>query len=96
MATGPCAAYIADLRTAYDTRADAMMKHAETTFFSAATIGALALAAVIAVQEIALEPTIVEAVAASPVVRLETAEIVGDRAAVGDHAADHDRLALAR
>jgi hypothetical protein len=57
-----------------------MLQYAESTFFGAATIGALSLAAVIAVQEVALEPA-AESFAAAPVVRLQTAEIVGQRPA---------------
>ena len=55
-----------------------MLKQAETTFFCAATISALALAAVIAVQEFAVEPA-AETIAAAPIVKLETAEVVGRR-----------------
>lgn len=66
-----------------------MTRQAETTFFCAATIGALTLAAVIAVQEFALEP-VAESVATAPIVRLETAEVVGARSAT------REQLALAR
>lgn len=55
-----------------------MMKQAETTFFCAATVSALALAAVIAIQEFALEPT-ADTIAAAPIVRLETAQVIGNR-----------------
>lgn len=65
-----------------------MGKQAETTFFCAATISALALAAVIAVQEFALEPA-PETTAAAPSVKLETAE-------VGRRSTTHEQLALAR
>jgi hypothetical protein len=57
-----------------------MLKQAESTFFCAATVGALALAAVIALQEFAVEP-VAESVATAPVVRLQTAEVVGQRPA---------------
>jgi hypothetical protein len=64
-----------------------MGKQAETTFFCAATISALALAAVIAVQEFALEPA-PETMAAAPNVKLQTVE--------GGRSATHEQLALAR
>jgi hypothetical protein len=66
-----------------------MLKQAETTFFCAATISALALAAVIAVQEFAVEPA-AETIAAAPIVKLETAEVVGRRITA------REQLALAR
>jgi hypothetical protein len=66
-----------------------MVKQAETTFFCAATISALALAAVIAVQEFAVEPA-ADTFAAAPILRLETAEIVGLRTAA------REQLALAQ
>ena len=66
-----------------------MTRQAETTFFCAATIGALALAAVIALQEFALEP-VAESIAAAPIVILERAEVVGARSAA------REQLALAR
>jgi hypothetical protein len=65
-----------------------MVKQAETTFFCAATISALALAAVIAVQEFAVEPA-ADALAAAPTLKMETAEIVGLPTAV------REQLALA-
>ena len=65
------------------------MKQAETMFFCAATISALALAAVIAVQEFAVEPA-AETIAAAPIVKLETAEVVGRRITA------REQLALAR
>lgn len=65
-----------------------MGKQAETTFFCAATLSALALAAVIAVQEFALEPA-PGTIAAAPIIKLETAE-------VGRRSATHEQLALAR
>jgi hypothetical protein len=55
-----------------------MLKQVESTFFGAVTVGALALAVVIAVQELAVEPA-AEAFAAAPVVRLQTAVITGQR-----------------
>jgi hypothetical protein len=69
-----------DRRSPPTTEGSRMLKYAESTFFGAATIGALALAAVIAVQEVALEPA-AESFAAAPVVRLQTAEVVGERSA---------------
>jgi hypothetical protein len=66
-----------------------MVKQAETTFFCAATLSALALAAVIAVQEFAVEPA-ADTFAAAPIVKLETAEIAGPPAAA------REQLALAR
>lgn len=56
-----------------------MLKQAESTFFCAATVGALALAAVIALQEFAVEPA-AESVAIAPVAKLQAAEIAGRRA----------------
>jgi hypothetical protein len=53
-----------------------MGKQAETTFFCAATLSALALAAVIAVQEFALEPA-PETLTRAPIVKLETQTEVG-------------------
>lgn len=55
-----------------------MLKQVESTFFGAVTVSALALAAVIAVQEFAIEPA-ADSVAAAPVVRLQTAVITGQR-----------------
>lgn len=56
-----------------------MIKQFETTLFFAATVSALALAAVIGVQEFSASPSVAQAVA-MPTFQLETVEIVGQRA----------------
>jgi hypothetical protein len=63
-----------------------MVKQAETAFFCTATISAFALSAVIAVQEFAIEPA-AETIAAAPIVKLETAEIVGRQTAAREQLA---------
>ena len=57
-----------------------MVSRLETTLFFAATVSALALAAVVGIQEFSVGPTVQQAVAA-PVVKLEAVEIVGERVA---------------
>lgn len=54
-----------------------MTKKLETTLFFAATAGALALAAVVALQEFGVGPAVQHAIA--PVVRLEAVEVIAER-----------------
>ena len=56
-----------------------MIKPFETTLFFAATVSALALAAVIGIQEFSASPAVAQAVT-MPTFQLETVEIVGQRA----------------
>lgn len=55
-----------------------MIKKFETTLFFATTVSALALAAVVGVQEFSAGPAVQQAVA-MPLIKLETVEIVGQR-----------------
>jgi hypothetical protein len=55
-----------------------MIKRLETALFFAATVSALALAAVVGIQEFSAGPTVQQAVA-MPLIKLETVEIVGER-----------------
>ena len=57
-----------------------MIKPFETTLFFAATVSALALAAVIGVQEFSASPSVAQAVT-MPTLKLETVQIVGQRVA---------------
>ncbi len=52
----------------------------ETTLFFATTVSALALAAVVGIQEFTAGPTVQQAVA-MPIIKMETVEIVGQRVA---------------
>ena len=58
-----------------------MVSRLETTLFFAATVSALALAAVVGIQEFSVGPTVQQAVAA-PVVKLEAVQIVAERVAL--------------
>ena len=60
--------------------AQTMVTRLETALFFAATVSALALAAVVGIQEFSVGPTVQRAVAA-PVVKLEAVQIVGERVA---------------
>ena len=57
-----------------------MIKRLETALFFAVTVSALALAAVVGIQEFSAGPTVQQAVA-MPLIKLETVEIVGERVA---------------
>jgi hypothetical protein len=52
----------------------------ETALFFATTVCALALAAVVGIQEFSAGPTVQQAVA-MPMIKMETVEIVGQRVA---------------
>jgi hypothetical protein len=57
-----------------------MTARLETMLFFAASVTALALAAVVGIQEFTVGPSVQQAVAA-PIVKLETVQIVGERVA---------------
>lgn len=72
-----------------------MIKQFETTLFFAATVAALALAAVLGVQEFSASQTVQQAVA-MPLIQLETVEIIGDRAALTAKHRAPEQVALVR
>lgn len=72
-----------------------MIKHFETTLFFASTVAALALAAVLGVQEFSAAPAVQQAVA-MPMIQLETIEVVGDRAALIARHQAPEQVALVR
>jgi hypothetical protein len=57
-----------------------MIKQFETALFFAATVSALALAAVVGMQEFSAGPAVQQAVA-TPTIQMEKVEIVGKRRA---------------
>ncbi|MGH6611620.1 MAG: hypothetical protein ACRECQ_15345 [Burkholderiaceae bacterium] len=57
-----------------------MITKIETTFFFATTVGALALAATIGLQELSAGPAVQQAITA-PIIRLEPVQIVAERPA---------------
>lgn len=57
-----------------------MIKKFETTLFFATTVAALALTAVVGIQEFSAGPAVQQAVA-MPIIKLEPVEIVGERPA---------------
>ena len=71
-----------------------MIKSFETTLFFAATVSALALAAVVGIQEFSAGPAVQQAVA-MPMIQMERIEIVGERVATAKHRAP-EQVALVR
>lgn len=74
-----------------------MIKKFETTLFFAATVSALALAAVIGLQEFSAGQTLQQAIDA-PIVKLEAVEIVAERlpATVATRRQAPEQVALVR
>ncbi len=72
-----------------------MIKKFETTLFFATTVGALALAAVVGLQEFSAGPTVQQAVA-MPIIQLEKVEIVGERIAPTARHRAPEQVALVR
>lgn len=72
-----------------------MIKHFETTLFFATTVAALALAAVLGVQEFSVAHAVQQAVT-TPIIQLETIEVVGNRAALIATLQAPEQVALVR
>ncbi|MEP6609761.1 MAG: hypothetical protein ABJA83_13945 [Burkholderiaceae bacterium] len=72
-----------------------MIKQFETTLFFATTVGALALAAVLGVQEFSAGPSVQQAVA-MPMVQLEAVQIIGHRGAQTAVQQAPEQIALVR
>lgn len=72
-----------------------MIKKFETTLFFAATVSALALAAVVGVQEMAVGPVVQQAVE-TPTIQMERIVIVGERVAPTARRTAPEQVALVR
>jgi hypothetical protein len=72
-----------------------MIKKFESTLFFAATVSALALAAVVGIQEMSAGPAVQEAVT-MPTIQMERIVIVGERAAPTARRTAPEQVALVR
>ncbi len=72
-----------------------MTKYLETTLFFGTTVSALALAAVIGLQEFSASPAVQEAIAA-PIIQLEAVEIVAERLPATAQSQAPEQVALVR
>ena len=72
-----------------------MIKKFETTLFFAATVSALALAAVVGIQEMSAGPAVQEAVT-MPTIQMERIVIVGERVAPTARRTAPEQVALVR
>lgn len=72
-----------------------MIKKLETTLFFATTVAALALTAVVGIQEFSAAPAVQQAVA-MPIIRLEPVVIVGTRPTPSARQQAPEQVALVR